>query len=451
MLTRTSIQCPRCGNRFEAAINTVIDASSDPEAKMRLLGGRSNTVQCPNCGTPVTVAIPMVYHDAAKELLITFVPIELNMPKDRQEKVVGDLIREVTNSLPPEGRKGYLFNPRSALTMQGLIDQVLQADGVTPEMMEAQRAKVRLVEMFVQASEDDLPNLVQQYDDQIDAQFFQLMTVMAQRMAQEGRADIAQHVLEIQQVIAEHSTLGQELMAQAERQDEVVREVAEDVRALGNNATRADFIDLAFRYVDDPDRIQALVRLARPAFDAALFQEMTARIAQAPADQRDALEDMRDQMMQLVAVLDQQTQMAVQEAAQLLQMLLSSPQPEAIIRENVELIDDTFMAVLGANIQEAERQGDINASARLKDLYNRVVNILRDNMQPELRFINELLSMTSEDDARAAIQEQAVQYGPRLLEMMDAVEGILESRGDTQILNRLAWIRETVEEALSNA
>src|SRR5687767_5238263 len=292
MLTRTSIQCPRCGNRFEASINTVIDASSDPEAKMRLLGGRSNTVQCPNCGTPVTVAIPMVYHDAAKELLITFVPIELNMPKDRQEKVVGDLIREVTNNLPPEGRKGYLFNPRSALTMQGLIDQVLQADGVTPEMMEAQRAKVRLVEMFVQASEDDLPNLVQQYDDQIDAQFFQLMTVMAQRMAQEGRADIAQHVLEIQQIIAEHSTLGQELMVQAERQDEVVREVAEDVRALGNNATRADFIDLAFRYVDDPDRIQALVVLARPAFDAVLFQELTARIAQAPADQRDALEDM---------------------------------------------------------------------------------------------------------------------------------------------------------------
>jgi hypothetical protein len=274
---------------------------------------------------------------------------------------------------------------------------------------------------------------------------------MAQRMAQEGRPDIAQHVLEVQQLIAEHSTLGQELMSQAERQDEVVREVAEDIRALGNNATRADFVDLAFRYVDDPDRIQALVGLARPAFDELLFQEMTARIAQAPADQRDALEDMRDQMLQLVAVLDQQTQMAVQEAAQLLQMLLSSPQPEAIIRENVELIDDTFMAVLSANIQEAERQSDINASARLKNLYNTVVGVLRDNMQPELRFINELLSMTSEEDARAAIQEQAAQYGPRLLDMMDAVEGILESRGDAQILNRLAWIRETVEEALSNA
>ena len=43
--------------------------------------------------------------------------------------------------------------------MQGLIDQVLQADGVTPEMMQAQRDRVKLVETFMQASEDTLPNL----------------------------------------------------------------------------------------------------------------------------------------------------------------------------------------------------------------------------------------------------------------------------------------------------
>lgn len=448
MLTRTSIQCPRCGNRFDAAINTVIDPSKDPEAKARLLTGRINAVQCPNCGTPSMVAVPMVYHDPAKELLITFIPMELNLPKDRQEKLVGDMLREVSNSLPPDAKRGYLFSPKQALTMQGLIDQVLQADGVTPEMLEVQRNKVRLVESFVQASDEELPGLVEQHDAEIDAQFFQLMTMMAQRMAQEGRPDIAQHVLEMQQRIAELSTAGQALIAQAAEQEEIVRMVADDVRALGQNATRSDFIDLAFGYAGDEDRVQALVGLARPAFDQRFFEEMRTRISQAPADQRDDLETLYEQMQQLTAMIDQQTQMAVQEAAQLLQVLMSSPQAEAIIRENVGMIDDTFMAVLTANIQEAERAGDINASARLKAVYEKVVGVLRENMQPELRFINELLSAPSEAEAKTMIAEQAPQYGPKLLEMMDAVEGILAQRGDANIMNRLAFLREEAEQVL---
>ncbi|MFN8450295.1 MAG: hypothetical protein U0521_17340 [Anaerolineae bacterium] len=44
--------------------------------------------------------------------------------------------------LPQQSMKGYLFQPRRALTMQGLIEQVLQADGVTPEMIGEQRARV---------------------------------------------------------------------------------------------------------------------------------------------------------------------------------------------------------------------------------------------------------------------------------------------------------------------
>ncbi len=54
-----------------------------------------NTVRCPNCGTPVTISAPLLYHDASKELLIAFVPMELNLNNDGQEKVIGDLMREL--------------------------------------------------------------------------------------------------------------------------------------------------------------------------------------------------------------------------------------------------------------------------------------------------------------------------------------------------------------------
>lgn len=445
---RMSVQCPRCGNQFEATVNSLIDPAQDPEAKFRLLNGQINAVQCPRCGAVFSVPTPVVYHDADKELLITYIPIELNLPKDRQERIVGDLIREVTNSLPQEKRKGYLFRPAQALTLQGLIDQVLQADGVTPEMMEAQRAKLKLVESLIQASEDDLPGLVQEHDAEIDAQFFQIMTLVAQRYLQEGRADLAQHVLVVQSAVVEHSTAGRELIAQSEQQEQTVTEVAEAVRALGQGAQRSDFMNLAIEYADDTERLQALVGLVRPVFDYQFFQDLTVKIAEAPAAERERLENMRDLLLQFTTAIDQQTQMAVQQSAEVLQAILADPNPDELIRANLGLIDDTFMAVLAANIQEAERQSDIASSARLKDVYNRVVGILRENMQPELRFINDVLSAPTADEARALIAENAATYGEGLLDMLESVEAMMAQRGDQALMQRLAFVREEAERAL---
>ncbi len=446
---RTTIQCPRCGTQFAATVETLIDASQEPEAKLRLLSGQTNAAQCPQCGTVSAVATPMVYHDAAKELLITYIPMELGLSKDRQEKVIGDLMREVTSKLPQSGMKGYLFRPRSALTMQGLIDQVLQADGVTPEMMEAQRTQMKLVETLIQTPEAQLPAFVQANDARINGEFLQIMTLMAQRMLQEGRPDVAQGIIELQRRVVDLSSYGQELLQQSQAQEEVVQEVANEIQALGPQAQRNDFRALAIRYAGDDERLQALVGLVRPAFDYQFFQELTVTIAQAPAAERATLEGVRDRLVDLTAAIDQQTQMAVQQSAEILQAILTAPDQEAMIRNNLDLIDDTFMAVLTANIQEAERQSNIQSSARLKALYDKIVAILRENMQPELRFINELLVAPSVDQAFALLNAQAGQYGPQLLDMMDAVEQVLESRGEASVLERLAQLRAQAEQVLS--
>lgn len=448
MTTRMNVQCPRCGNLFEAMMSPLVDVGQEPDSKIRLLNGQWNAAQCPRCGNVSQIATPLLYHDPDKELLISFTPLGMNMPKPQQEKLIGDLIRDVTNRLPQEQRKGYLFRPREALTMQGLIDQVLQADGITPEMMEAQRAKMRLVEQLVQAQENELPALVQENDAQIDEQLFQVMGLMAQQMMQQGRPDVAQHVLNVQQRLVELSSVGQDLIARSQQQEQAVQDVANDIRALGQNAQRGDFLNLALGYAHDDEKLQALVGLARPAFDEGFFQELTMHVAQAPAGQRETLESLRERIAELTAMIDQQTQLALQDAAELLQVFISSPNLDALIRENVALIDDTFMAVLTANIQEAERQKDIQMSAKLKDVYNRVVTALRANMQPELRFINEVLSAPGEDEARTMIREQASTYGERLLDMIDAVEDIMASRGDQATLQRLNFIRAETEQVL---
>ena len=158
------------------------------------------------------------------------------------------------------------------------------------------------------------------------------------------------------------------------------------------------------------------VRLSTPPS----FEELSVKIGQAPADQRDGLEGLRDKLLELTTIIDQQTQAALQEAAGLLQEIVTAPDLDQAIAENMVLLDDTFMAVLAANMQEAraprrpECLGETQAGLRAASL-----TALRDNMQPELRFINDLLATESDEAASALLMEQANNYGPVLLDMMD--------------------------------
>lgn len=438
---QTSIACSQCRQPFRATVHSVIDPADSPQAKIALLSGQLNVFPCPNCGTPNSVLTPLLYHDGTKELLISFAPMELGMSKDAQERAIGDLMREVTSSLPQGAFKAYLLQPRSALTMQGLIDQVLQADGVTPEMMQAQRDRVKMVEQFIQADPATLPELVAQYDAQIDAQFMQTMSLVIQQFLQQGRQNVAERVAMIQNAIVELSSFGKSLIEQSEQQELAIAEVAEQVNALGENATRGDFLNLALQYANDDRRLQALVGLVRPAFDYTFFQEMTTAIGQAPAAEREVMNLVREKLVELTTMVDQQAQMALQEAANLLRVLLSSPEPDAIIAENLSMLDYTFMQVLSANVQEASRRGDVAASARLKDIYNRVVSALQANMPPELRFINEMLNAPSDAEARQLLAEHGPSFGPGLVAAMDAVEAQL-AQGAPAVRERFAMLRE---------
>ncbi len=443
--SQTTIRCSACGQPFGATLRTYLDAAEDQQSKLLLLTARLNTAQCPNCGTMNTIAVPLLYHDPPKELLVAYVPMELNLNKDQQEKMIGDLMRE----LPKTNFKGYMFAPKRALTMQGLIDLVLQSDGVTPEMMAQQRERVRLAQELAEAAEADLPALVKNHDRDIDERFFQTLTMMAQRALEGGRPDIAQQIIVTQSQIAELSTYGQELLRQQEAQERILEEVADEIQRLGTQAQRADFLALARKYADEDDYLQALVGLARPAFDYTFLEEMSMVIAQAPTNEHESLNALRDRILDLTQAIDQQNQAAVQNAARFLQALMNEPNVDDAIRANLGVIDDTFMAVLTTNIQEAEKHQDVASANRLKQIYNQIITIMQENMQPELLFVNQLLSAATDTEANAMIAAQAKEYGSELLEVMDAVGEVLAGQGNAALQNRLATLREATARVLN--
>jgi hypothetical protein len=131
----------------------------------------------------------------------------------------------------------------------------------------------------------------------------------------------------------------------------------------------------------------------------------------------------------------------VQQKAQFLQALLNAPDFEPLLMQNLEVVDDNFMAVLSANIQEAERRKDVVVLAKLRQIYEKVVGMLQDQMTPELRFLNELLSAPDLATMQQMVNQQAGQFDRELLEVVDAVEQLFVSQGQQEGLDRLSLIR----------
>lgn len=451
MPKRIMVSCPNCRAQFPGEIEQVIDAQSNPTLKARLLSGNLNVQRCPNCGSAFQMAAPLLYHDGAKELLISFVPMELGMNKDQQEKAVGDMMRDLTGRLPKESIKGYFFQPRSAFTMQGLVETILQGDGVTPEMMAEQRARIDLIEQLLSTPAELLESVIQQNDARVDVQFMQTLSLMGQRLAADGQAQVAEQLANLQFMLLEHSTFGKQMAQQAQAQEATVREVAAEIQAMGPSADRAAFFKLAQTYADDNERLQALVGLVRPAFDYQFFQELTTRIEQAPAAERPDLEGLRDALLSLTQQVDEQAKAALEDSVQLLQALIDAPNPDQLIEENLPFFDETFMGVLQANLDAATKRGNVEVSGKLRAIYEQVIKTLRDHMSPELKAINGLMAAEDDETAKMLAAEAAAQYGRDMLPVIDAVQEMMAARGEPKVADRLKLLRGMVEAALPPA
>jgi len=136
----------------------------------------------------------------------------------------------------------------------------------------------------------------------------------------------------------------------------------------------------------------------------------------------------------------------LQRAADTLRAIISAEDLDAAIRPRLEMIDDMFMTVLQTNIRVAEQNGDTRTADRLKEVLQKVLEILRESAPPQIRLINDVLSLDNDDDARAMIEERAPGFGPELLDLMDALADDLEESEQPDVADRLRGLAEYAAE-----
>lgn len=436
------VDCPNCRNRFQIQVEQIIDVGKNPALKSRFLAGQVNAAPCSQCGFPVTVSVPLAYHDPGKELLMIYVPLELNMHRDEQEILVGRLTRTIADSLPLEKRKGYLLNPRRTLTMQGMLDTVLEADGITKEMLNARRDKMALVETLLKAEPEKLPEMVAQEDEKLDEEFFKMVSAAAEVAMNNGNPALAERMLMMRDSLLEHSSYGKQVLATMQRQEEILVRVSRDLNAMGKKITHDKLLDLLVKNADDDEYLQAFVGLVRPALDYTFFEKLTERVEE-PRNKRQErkLAGLRDRLLELTQQVDRHRQALVQQATMVLQEIINSDNIEQAITERLPLMSDMFIGVLEANIEAARERQDNATLERLETVYQTLTAMLQRASPPEIQFINELIQTQDEIELRLLLADKAPQFGVPLLEYMDALMQDLRERGAEPLAQRLSEIR----------
>ena len=329
----TSIKCPVCQNPFTVPVQSIIDVGRQPELKTRFLQGYLNTFQCPKCGNVGMLSAPLLYHDPDKELLFFLTPTSMTLQGHDTDKTIGTLTNALMNSLPPEKRKAYLFQPKIFLSMESMIEAVLEADGITKEMIEAQKARLSLIDSLLEVKQDEtkFKQLVSENESLLDREFFQMLTSIAAAARAEPQGGVGRELIELRQKLMPLTEAGRELQ-QAENQ------LREEIRLTKEQLLR--------RVIESEDEkeLEALVRAGRPYMDYAFFQDLTRKIESSSSGEAKRLTRRRQQILDISERQDEEAKQLLSERADLVRRLLQSDRrdlyrhPACVRRPNPRLL-----------------------------------------------------------------------------------------------------------------
>jgi hypothetical protein len=444
---QTQLTCPACHTPFMGTIHQVIDVGLQPEMKQLLLTGALNVVQCPACGTATRVSSPFLYHDPKHELFMVYVPMELSMAQNEQEKLIGQLVKRAMDQLPPEQRRGYMFQPQTILSLQTVMEKVLETEGVTPEMMARQRTQSQLLRELIGADREAASKIVAERAEDIDEHFFAMLSVLTESAEQSGQDDALLKLMNLRALLYQKTAFGQKL----EAQQLALHKLNREAKAAGGVSP-----ELLLKHVmanrKDLDLVDSLVQAAVPALNYQFFVLLSEKIEKREKSGVDAteLKALREHLLTVQQKIEAESRRIVEGASQTLQKILAADDVEQAIDENLGRIDDSFMYILSASIAQAQQQGHQEQAQGLIAVYEAIQRALDRQMPPELQLLNEILSLENADDRRQLLDQTPEALTPEFLELVKAVHEQATNNAENELGDRLSGLQAMIEARMNS-
>jgi hypothetical protein len=440
---KTQINCPNCQQPIVADIEQIFDLGADPGAKNRLLSGQANVAQCPHCGFNGALSTPLVYHDPEKELLLTFTPPEINLPRDEQERVIGGLIKQLTDALPAEQRKGYLFSPQAVLTFQGLIERILEEDGISKEMIEAQQKKINLIQRLAGITDDEaLEIVIKEEDALMDTEFFALLSQFVQMSAAQGDQQGSKLLADLQEKLLSMTTQGKVIKEQSAE----IQAAIETLQGLGDKLDRDKLLELVLEAENDI-RVEAFVSLARPGMDYQFFQALSDKLEAAEGEEKERLTALREKLLDLTQKIDEQIQARIDLAMKNVEILIQAEEREQVIAANLGAIDEYFLQALGQAMEKASADKDEERLTALQSILETIQNLMdKAAAGPGGELLQHLLDAEDADARKTIMNEHAAEITPEFVEQLTSAMVQLDANEENKEM--AARVREIYREVL---
>jgi hypothetical protein len=363
------------------------------------------------------LAAPLIYHDAAKQLCLVYFPQELNSRPNEQERFVGEATSFLMRSLPADAPRSHLLAPRRFLTLPSLLDAVLEADGISRETLNRQRAQIELISELAGLLTDDaaFSDLVEQRWEELTPEFFATLAAFIEATPPQ-QSEAQTMLLQLQERLM--AQLGGYTHDDAELEQAIDRLIA----------------------VSDAE-LEPVVADLRAMIDYGFYQRWNARIEAAEAagqpEQAALLESRRARLLTVVEELDRQAQAMFESGSKLLDELFATPDPLAALHERADRVDEAFMMVLSANAAAAQRADRTDLVEQFGQLAEAALGIIQERMTPEDRFINELLAAETPQQATRMLRTSVAKITPDLVNRLNELATQEEQHTNKPTADRL--------------
>ena len=215
-----------------------------------------------------------------------------------------------------------------------------------------------------------------------------------------------------------------------------LQNAARELESIGSKLTREYFLDLILKAPDDI-HITCLITLARPAADYEFFILLTNQLENSPPEDQPKLEHIRSLILETVQKIDQAAQQKTESAQAILASIIDSNNPKETIEEHISNIDQSIMVLLQQLIENAQSDNNKDEETHLLQVQTWLIEALHQHAPPTLRFINELLSLNTQEEATAMIKTQAKELDKDILDIMQSVVDQLQSDQQTELAAKL--------------
>jgi hypothetical protein len=415
-MPRIQTSCPRCHQPIVADVQQLFDTTTEPTAKQHFLSRTTNIARCQSCGYEGLLSVPIVYHDSEKELLLTFFPPDAGVSVNDQQKQIGPLIKQVVDALPVDKRKGYLFQPQTMLTYQTLIDRILEADGITKEMLEDQQKRVSLIQRLITTPKsEDRIGIIHQDEALVDGNFFSILSTIIESAMMQGDEKSAQALGAIQKELLQETAFGRELWSQNQEAQKAIKALQE---ASKEGLTRERLIEVLAE-IKSESALTTVVSMTRTGLDYQFFQSLTEEIEKADEGKKKNLTELRDRLLKITREYDLELKRRMEEAQKLLDAILADTNLEDSVLRHLPEMDEFFTQAIRVEFDKANQAGDL---ARIEKI-QKVTGLIEKASAPppEIEFIQKLIDAKEEDAQKKLLEENSTMVTDEFLQALSSI------------------------------